>query len=139
LTGFVAAMAAACGKVSTFVAWPGLAATVTNDPTHMFVGGNIDSLNASNRIADNTHLNDTGAAAAATLVYNAHACQRRAVLMGAQQVPDDRQRRDQQHALMVRRPMQSCELVANAEIGEVSSHRRCQRRNGRCHGGQQAV
>jgi hypothetical protein len=33
--------------------------------------GNIDSLNATNRIADNTHLNDTGAAAAATLVYNA--------------------------------------------------------------------
>lgn len=47
------------------------ATVVTNDPTHFFVGGNIDSLNASNRIADNTHLNDTGAAAAATLVYNA--------------------------------------------------------------------
>jgi hypothetical protein len=33
----------------------------------------------------------------------------------------------------------SCALVANAEIGEVSSHRRCQGRNGRCYGGQQGV
>jgi hypothetical protein len=30
-----------------------------------------DTLNATNRLADNTHLNDTGAAAAALLVYNA--------------------------------------------------------------------
>lgn len=39
--------------------------------TNVFDGGNMDSLNATNRIADNTHLNDTGAAATATLVYNA--------------------------------------------------------------------
>jgi hypothetical protein len=39
--------------------------------TTIFAGGNIDSLNAANRVADNTHFNDAGAAAAATLVYNA--------------------------------------------------------------------
>jgi hypothetical protein len=39
--------------------------------TTIFSGGNLDSLNATNRQADNTHFNDTGAAAAATIVYNA--------------------------------------------------------------------
>ncbi len=39
--------------------------------TTIFSGGNLDSLNASNRNADNIHFNDTGAAAAATIVYNA--------------------------------------------------------------------
>lgn len=39
--------------------------------TNIFAGGNLDSLNATNRQADNTHFNDTGAAAAATLVWNA--------------------------------------------------------------------
>ncbi len=41
------------------------------DNVTKFSGGNLDSLNASNRQADNTHFNDTGAAAVATLVYNA--------------------------------------------------------------------
>jgi hypothetical protein len=41
------------------------------DSVTIFDGGNLDSLNASNRQADNTHFNDTGAAAAATLIYNA--------------------------------------------------------------------
>lgn len=41
------------------------------DSVTVFAGGNLDSLNATNRQADNTHFNDTGAAAAATLVYNA--------------------------------------------------------------------
>jgi hypothetical protein len=30
-------------------------------------------------------------------------------------------------------------LVANAEVGEVSGQRRCQRRSGRCYGGQEGV
>jgi hypothetical protein len=38
--------------------------------TTIFASGNIDTLNNSNRI-DGTHLNDVGAAAAATLIYNA--------------------------------------------------------------------
>lgn len=46
------------------------AAVVTNNPTHFFTGGNTDTLNSSNRV-DNTHWNDTGAAAATLLVYNA--------------------------------------------------------------------
>jgi hypothetical protein len=37
----------------------------------IFAGANADSLNATNRYADNTHFNDTGMAALATLVYNA--------------------------------------------------------------------
>lgn len=37
----------------------------------IFAGANADSLNATNRYADNTHFNDTGIAALATLVYNA--------------------------------------------------------------------
>lgn len=41
------------------------------DNTTIFSGGDLDTLNASNRVADNTHFNDTGAAAAATIVYNA--------------------------------------------------------------------
>jgi Carbohydrate esterase, sialic acid-specific acetylesterase len=45
-------------------------AAVINNTT-VFVSGNIDSLNATNRVSDNTHLNDTGIAAAATLIYNA--------------------------------------------------------------------
>lgn len=39
--------------------------------TTIFSGGNLDTLNATNRNADNIHFNDTGAAAAATIVYNA--------------------------------------------------------------------
>lgn len=39
--------------------------------TTIFAGGNLDTLDATNRQIDNTHLNDTGAAAAATLVWNA--------------------------------------------------------------------
>lgn len=58
------------GAVSTAVE-TAQAAVVTSYPTFFFTGGNIDSLGAGNRLADNTHLNDTGAAAAATLVYNA--------------------------------------------------------------------
>jgi lysophospholipase L1-like esterase len=38
--------------------------------TTVFASGNIDSLNNASRI-DGTHLNDAGAAAAATLIYNA--------------------------------------------------------------------
>lgn len=41
------------------------------DGVTIFSGGNLDSLNATNRVADNSHFNDTGAAAAATLIYNA--------------------------------------------------------------------
>lgn len=41
------------------------------DNVTVFSGGNLDSLNATNRQADNTHFNDTGAPAAATIVYNA--------------------------------------------------------------------
>lgn len=37
------------------------------DGVKFWAGGNIDSLNATNRLADNTHLNDTGMAAAAAL------------------------------------------------------------------------
>jgi hypothetical protein len=44
-------------------------AAIVNGTT-IFASGNIDSLNNSNRI-DTTHLNDVGAAAAATLIYNA--------------------------------------------------------------------
>ena len=48
------------------------AAVVTSYPTFFFTGGNIDTLNATNRLSPaNTHLNDTGSAAAALLVYNA--------------------------------------------------------------------
>ena len=39
--------------------------------TTVFAGGDLDTLNATNRQADNTHFNDTGAAAAATLIWNA--------------------------------------------------------------------
>jgi len=41
------------------------------DNVTVFSGGNLDSLTSSNRQADSTHFNDAGAAAAATLVYNA--------------------------------------------------------------------
>lgn len=37
----------------------------------IFAGADADSLNATNRYSDNTHFNDTGMAALATLVYNA--------------------------------------------------------------------
>lgn len=47
------------------------AGVVSAKPTLFFTGGNIDTLNASNRLVDNVHLNDAGAAAAALLVYNA--------------------------------------------------------------------
>lgn len=39
--------------------------------TTIFSGGDLDSLNATYRQGDNTHFNDTGAASAATLAYNA--------------------------------------------------------------------
>jgi hypothetical protein len=45
-------------------------AAVVNNTT-VFSGGDLDTLNATNRLADNIHFNDTGAGAAATLVYNA--------------------------------------------------------------------
>jgi hypothetical protein len=41
------------------------------DNITIFASGNIDTLNATNRLADNIHLNNTGIASAATLVYNA--------------------------------------------------------------------
>jgi hypothetical protein len=56
------------GSVSTAVQ---AAQTGIVNGTTIFSGGNLDSLNATNRQGDNTHFNDTGAAAAATLVYNA--------------------------------------------------------------------
>lgn len=56
------------GTVSTAVE-SAQVALVNN--TTIFAGGNLDSLNATYRQSDNTHLNDTGADAAATLVYNA--------------------------------------------------------------------
>lgn len=37
----------------------------------IFSGGDLDTLTGANRQADNTHFSDAGAAAAATLVYNA--------------------------------------------------------------------
>lgn len=46
-------------------------ATVNGNPTKFFLGGNIDTLGDSYRLADKTHLNDTGAPAAAQLVYDA--------------------------------------------------------------------
>jgi hypothetical protein len=39
--------------------------------TTIFSGGDLDQYNASYRYADNTHFDDTGAAAVATTVYNA--------------------------------------------------------------------
>jgi hypothetical protein len=47
------------------------AQTAVVDNVTTFASGDIDTLNGSNRYADSTHLNDTGAAAAATLIYNA--------------------------------------------------------------------
>jgi lysophospholipase L1-like esterase len=41
------------------------------DNVTIFSGGDLDSFNATYRQADNTHPNDTGAAAMATAVYNA--------------------------------------------------------------------
>lgn len=38
------------------------------DNVTVFASGDIDSLNSSNRLSDNTHLNDTGMAAAAALI-----------------------------------------------------------------------
>jgi hypothetical protein len=34
-------------------------------------GGNLDTIAASGRLSDNTHLNDAGMASAATLIFNA--------------------------------------------------------------------
>lgn len=39
--------------------------------TTIFAGGDLDMLDATNRQVDNTHFNDTGAAAGATLIWNA--------------------------------------------------------------------
>lgn len=39
--------------------------------TTIFAGGDLDTLNATNRQADNTHFNDTGAASGATLIWDA--------------------------------------------------------------------
>lgn len=41
------------------------------DNETVFPSGDIDSLDATNRLTDNTHLNDAGIASAATLIYNA--------------------------------------------------------------------
>lgn len=46
------------------------AQAAVRDGVTVFDGGNLDSLNDTNRY-DTTHFNDTGAAAAATLIYNA--------------------------------------------------------------------
>lgn len=56
------------GAVSATI--QGAQAAVVNNTT-IFAGGKLDTLNASNRQGDNIHFNDTGAAAAASLVYNA--------------------------------------------------------------------
>lgn len=47
------------------------AQTALVNGTTIFSGGDWDSLDATNRQADNTHWNDTGLAAAALLTYNA--------------------------------------------------------------------
>lgn len=47
------------------------AQTALVDNSVTFVGGDWDTLGAPDRAADNTHINDTGASLAATLVYNA--------------------------------------------------------------------
>jgi hypothetical protein len=39
--------------------------------TTVFQSGDIDTLTAASRQGDNVHLNDAGAASAATLIYNA--------------------------------------------------------------------
>lgn len=41
------------------------------DSVTVFAGGNLDTIPSGSRAADNLHLNDTGAASAATLIYNA--------------------------------------------------------------------
>ncbi len=41
------------------------------DGLTVFAGPDMDSMNATFRVADNTHLNDAGAAQAALLSYNA--------------------------------------------------------------------
>lgn len=41
------------------------------DNTEVFFGGDLDSLGAGHRFIDRVHFDDTGAAAAATLIYNA--------------------------------------------------------------------
>lgn len=73
----------ACGFSGRFFinteSWSGgtTSANVTNaqaavvNNTTVFAGGNLDTLNATNRLTDNTHLNDTGMSSAATLIYNA--------------------------------------------------------------------
>lgn len=65
---FVAQESWASGAASSAVAAAQAAAV---NGTTVFASGNIDTLNATNRLADNIHLNDTGAAAAATLIFNA--------------------------------------------------------------------
>lgn len=54
------------------VTYPAIQAAQVAIPngTVIFSGGNLDTLDATNR-QDNTHFNDAGAAAAATLIYNA--------------------------------------------------------------------
>lgn len=56
------------GSVSSAVQAAQVAAV---DNVTIFSGGDLDSFNATNRQSDNTHFNDTGAAAVATAVYNA--------------------------------------------------------------------
>jgi hypothetical protein len=56
------------GAASSTVA---AAQAAVRNGTTVFDSGNMDSLTTGNRQPDNTHLNDTGAGAAATLVYNA--------------------------------------------------------------------
>lgn len=41
------------------------------DNVTVFAGGNLDTITSSGRAGDDLHLNDTGAASAATLIYNA--------------------------------------------------------------------
>lgn len=47
------------------------AQTAIVNGTTIFQSANADSLNATNRVSDNIHFNDTGIAALATLIYNA--------------------------------------------------------------------
>lgn len=49
------------------------AQTAAVNGTNIFAGANMDSLNATNRLADNTHLNDTGMTNAAALKVSAYA------------------------------------------------------------------
>ncbi len=46
-------------------------AAVVNNGAGIYAGANADSLDATNRVSDNIHFNNTGQANLATLIYNA--------------------------------------------------------------------